>query len=127
MSLFINKPFISHSGRALDWKIDCDALIDDDLATLACVFARRLKWSRVIGIPRGGMRFAAALRPYSTDDEADPLLIVDDVWTTGASMEDMRNRFLTLPVIGAVIFARTPVPNWVHAAFLLTPGSAFAD
>jgi hypothetical protein len=32
--MFKSKPFISHSGLQLDWKIDCDSLTEADLEHL---------------------------------------------------------------------------------------------
>lgn len=59
VSLFDPRPFVSHSGLRLPWKIDCDALSDEDLSALARLVARRIRFGAVIGIPRGGI----ALRP----------------------------------------------------------------
>jgi adenine/guanine phosphoribosyltransferase-like PRPP-binding protein len=50
------------------------------------------------------------------DVESDRLLIVDDVWTTGGSMEEHR---AGRDAIGAVLFARGPVADWVTPLFTL--------
>lgn len=113
MSLFVNQTFVSHSGKVLDFKIDCDALTDADLATLASVIAKRFKFGAVEGVPRGGLRLAEALQPYVTKG---PALIVDDVLTTGASMEQARK---ALTDRGVVIFARGPCPSWITPIFKL--------
>jgi hypothetical protein len=51
-----------------------------------------------------------------------PHLIVDDVLTTGASMEAARAKLWpgSLP-LGVVIFARGPCPDWVWPIFRLDP------
>lgn len=79
--------FKLHSGRKSDFKIDCDALTDEDLAALAKkVSQSHLRFREVIGIPKGGLRFAEALKPYCR--RRGDILIVDDVYTSGGSMRD---------------------------------------
>jgi hypothetical protein len=114
LSLFRMGAFTSHSGIRLQWKIDCDALTDADLHALAFVLSQRLAFSSVVGIPRGGLRLAAALEPFVT---TGPTLIVDDVLTTGRSMDEMRKQHPGS--IGAVIFARGRCPHWIFPIFSL--------
>ncbi|HEV2099314.1 MAG TPA: hypothetical protein VGR45_10355 [Stellaceae bacterium] len=110
--LFKAGEFRAHSGGLLPWKIDCDALSTEELAALAGIVARKIKFGAVIGIPRGGLRFAQQLSRYRKAGEA--ALIVDDVLTTGASMERYRE---SSGDIGVVIFARGPCPDWVRPIF----------
>ncbi|HXJ66869.1 MAG TPA: hypothetical protein VNN79_24190 [Actinomycetota bacterium] len=121
MTLFIPGSFLSHSGLTLPFKIECDALSDDDLATLAKMAGARIAFQSVIGVPRGGLRFAAALEPYAVPyAPALPRLIVDDVLTTGTSITNLwRDLGRGLNVKGLVIFARGPCPFWVEAMFTL--------
>lgn len=123
MSLFVDGEFLSHSGLRLPFKIDCAALTDEDLATLAAETSRRLvRFRYAIGVPRGGVRFASALQRYGTGSALDPVLIVDDVLTTGASMNQIRE--LRGPdTIGVVIFARSQCPEWVTPLFIATPST----
>ena len=114
--LFNRGSFQSHSGLELTWKIECDSLPDSDLEALAELVGKKLKFDRVIGVPRGGLRFAQALRPYSV--AGGPTLLVDDVLTTGRSMTELRGT-IDGPVIGVVIFARGSVPLWVTPIFEL--------
>jgi hypothetical protein len=131
--LFILGTFRSHSGIDLGWKIDADALTDADLATLAKLVADRITFSRVIGIPRGGLRFAAALKPYCATPPISTIpitLVVDDVLTTGRSMEEVKAGIIhsfdsenqpVCQILGVVIFARAVPPYWVRPIFSLAP------
>lgn len=126
--MFITKPFISHSGISLDWKIDCDSLTDADWACMAKVATNGLKFKRVIGIPHGGLKFAEALKPY-TDSKASMILIVDDVLTTGGSMIKMFDKVVQEEyaktkqspyVSGLVLFCRADrYPSWIQSVFYL--------
>ena len=104
--------FTLHSGERSQWKIQCDALTESDIQTVALMLVERLPpFGSVEGVPTGGLRLTAALSGYVT---AGPLLIVDDVATTGDSLEKQRNG---RPAIGAVIFARGVWPTWVTPLF----------
>ncbi len=120
MSLFLQGEFELHSGTITDWKIQCDALDDGDLACLAQLIARYCHpFGTVEGVPRGGLRLAEHCKTHASQG---PLLIVDDVCTTGASLEAQRQeRFAK----GAVIFARGPWPRWVQPLFVLWPPFVF--
>jgi len=112
MSLFQSGAFTLHSGASSDFKIDCDALTDADWAALAAWVAPSLPpFGDVVGVPEGGHAFARALRPYVT---SGPSVLVDDVLTTGASMEQHRT---SDNMRGLVLFARGEPPSWVRAIF----------
>lgn len=114
MSLFVHKQFTSHSGLLLPDKIDCDALTKDDWNSVAAWFAKRLKFGKVVGIPRGGLALAEALEPYKS---FGPVLICDDVLTTGKSMKTMEMKYPG--AIGAVLFSRAKYfPHWITARFI---------
>ena len=107
-----------HGGQQSDWKIECDSLSDNDWKCLAKIATGLLPpFGEVEGVPRGGLLFADALRLYSTHG---PLLIADDVCTTGISLENHR---ADRDVIGVVAFSRGSVPAWVIAVFELTAKS----
>lgn len=113
MTLFVPAAFQAHSGQILRWKIECDTLTDEDWTCLSIILAPHLKaFGPVNGIPRGGLILASLLRPYSTISTT--LLLVDDVLTTGNSMEEARAGRDN--VIGAVAFARGPCPSWITPA-----------
>lgn len=121
MSLFSLGDFVMHSGDVGNWKIECDALTDGDVECLAFMLAERLpNFGWVRGIPRGGLRLEAAMARYVTHG---PVLVVDDVLTTGASMEEAR----TESSIGAVLFARGSCPDWITPLFQLAEIPARAD
>jgi hypothetical protein len=116
--LFQRGNLILHSGQPSWWKIEADSLTDAELSVLAQLLAQRLPpFGRVEGVPRGGLRLAEALAPWVCGE--DRLLICDDVYTTGASMEAHR---AGREAIGAVLFAREPVTqDWITPLFALTP------
>jgi hypothetical protein len=107
-------------GDESDWKIDCDALSAQDWDCLARLVAARAGPFRVaLGVPTGGERLAQALNALRHKD-ARPVLVVDDVLTTGASMADFRALLRPdLEVRGAVVFARGRCPHWVTPLFVL--------
>jgi len=109
MGLFELGNFTLHSGDKSHFLINCDALTDEDWRTLAFSIKKRVKFGAVIGIPEGGMKLAHALSGYVTEG---PTLIVDDVLTTGASMEHARKK-VDGEVLGIVAFARSKCPWWV--------------
>lgn len=128
MSLFQLGHFTLASGDQSNWKIDCDALDDDDWAALAWMLLERLSlpFDQVLGVPRGGEPFAEALNEHVTDG-ANRLLIVDDVWTTGGSMrqftKDLNNELgeATPLYDRAVVFARgAVVPATLIALFRMS-------
>ena len=120
MSLLIERDFVSHSGELLPWKIDCDSLNDEDIETLAAIIGKRYGFKKVIGIPSGGDRLAAALEKYE-DPELWSTLIVDDVMTTGNSMREAREDLGDdNMVMGVVIFSRMlagDCPVWIKPIF----------
>lgn len=114
MTLFRLGRFILHSGAESNFKIDADALTDEDIEAIACILAEKIPpFGRVESIPKGGDRLAEALKPYRV--EHGLTLIVDDVVTTGASFEKKRNGRSN--VVGVAIFARGECPSWVLPLF----------
>lgn len=119
-NLFRRGNFSLASGEKSDFKIDCDALSEEDMGCIAYLLSRAVgPFSMVEGVPKGGLRLAKCMREYTS--ASGPLLIVDDVYTTGGSIL----RFMIAKgwnhkaPIGAVIFARNPPPNWVTPLFSL--------
>ena len=122
MDLFQSVNFKSHSGLNLTWKIEMDALSEQDWFTIKkMIMEITPPFREAVGIPRGGVKLGDLLNEHATGKEGDPICIVDDVLTTGGSMEYFltqyqRNR-RPFTAIGWVVFARTECPPWVKALF----------
>ena len=120
--LFQSVNFKSHSGLDLTWKIEMDALDDLEWQTIArMIMEVTPPFREAVGIPRGGVKLGDMLNEHATGNEGDPICIVDDVLTTGESMEYFltqyqRNR-RPFTAIGWVVFARTLPPLWVTPLF----------
>jgi len=122
MNIFQEVDFKSHSGLDLSWKIECDGVSKKEwkcLTEMIMDYEKR-PFQSAIGIPRGGVVLGSYLNQYSTENPDDPVLIVDDVLTTGGSMEEFkRERMFRNPTkyIGWVVFARGFPPQWCRALF----------
>lgn len=123
-SLFRLGNFTLSSGRTSRWKIDCDALTVEEIDMLAdIVQVVAGSFMRVEGVPQGGLRLAEALRPRCAAAGRLLYLLVDDVLTTGNSMNRLRSRVVDSgaceeeAIRGIVLFARGPCPPWVKAVF----------
>lgn len=132
MSLFNLDDFTLHSGAKSNWKIDCDALSTGDIEALAEMIRQLVgPFREVRGIPCGGLRLEDALKVHrvrhgtiQTVRPAD-LLLVDDVLTTGDSMERAREAALAdgfRDIVGSVLFVRGPRPPWVQPLFQMPRG-----
>ena len=112
-NLFRLGNFKSHSGETLSWKIDCDVLTGEDWECLASMIVDKVGgFGKLEGVPKGGLALVEALKFHRY--RSGPLLIVDDVLTTGRSMKAHR---AGRDAIGAVVFARGPCPSWVIPLF----------
>ena len=120
--LFRSINFKSHSGLNLTWKIEMDVLSDPEWFTIKkMIMEISPPFREAVGIPKGGVKLADLLNECATGNKEDPICIVDDVLTTGSSMEYFleqyqRNR-RPFTAIGWVVFARTQTPDWVNALF----------
>lgn len=110
LSLFQYGAFWLHSGGMSSFKVECDAITAGDWHALAALVSQHTSFSTVEGVPRGGLPFSAVLLRYASGNKTDGLLIVDDVLTTGASMERHRDG---RQAKGIVVFARGTCPAWV--------------
>ncbi len=130
MSLFQLGDFTLHSGAKSRWKIDCDALTDDDWKTLAAMLVERVgRFTCAVGVPRGGLKLAREIGlAFTPSVSNERFLIVDDVLTTGRSMEEMCQKLTGLhsrdahaqgKVIGGVAFARGKCPEWITPIFTM--------
>lgn len=120
--LFQKINFISHAGLPLTWKIECDAISPDEWVALAHIireFEPR-NWRAAVGIPRGGVALGKALDKYGTQNIDDPVLVVDDVYTTGKSFRDyVAENYPNEEVLQWCVFARKPTENAVNALFTM--------
>ena len=110
MNLFISEDFIYPAGLPLTWKVEGDAVSEGDYEALAKIVSEKIKFKDVVGIPRGGIPFENALKQYASNDKNDPLLICDDVYTTGTSMREVYQE----GAIGIVVFVRNEFTvDWI--------------
>ena len=64
----------------------------------------------VYGIPRGGVRLGQMLNEYATGNPEDPVLIVDDVYTTGTSIREfIEENYKGQEIFCWVVFARNRI------------------
>ena len=118
--LFTEQDFIGHSGDELHWKIECDALFPNEWKCIARMIfeIEKRPFQAAIGIPRGGVELGRWLNEYSTQNAEHPYLIIDDVLTTGGSMNEFREKnFKEKESFGWVVFARKQPQPWVNALF----------
>jgi hypothetical protein len=120
MNIFQQVDFKSHAGLDLNWKIECDGVSKKEWKCLAGMILdyEKRPFQSAIGIPRGGVMLGSYLNEYSTQNPNDPYLIVDDVLTTGGSMEVFRKEhFSGKETFAWVVFARGFPPQWCRALF----------
>ncbi len=110
MDLFQKQKFTSHAGIPMEWKIEMDAVSDKEWDCLASMIMdyQKKPFSKVVGIPRGGIKLQNALQKYSSGDASDPWLVVDDVYTTGTSFREFCTTKETMDAYKWVVFARQP-------------------
>lgn len=123
MSLFNFGAFKLHSGKFVDFKIDCDFLSIDDIISVTRMMVGVLnikysiKFKEVYGVPTGGERLARCLKSFTNLDGVYTLL-VDDVWTTGDSLRTfIKDKNIQGPRVGFVIFSRGSLPDNVFSLF----------
>ena len=129
LPIFQTGTFSLHSGSDTWWRINAEGLTDDDLRFFAGKILH-MPWiaqgfDRVIGIDRGGLRLGDMIREMTiginrANTQLHRTLIVDDVLTTGASMEAAKKECKGT-IVGAVMICRSDpstyewhCPHWVH-------------
>ena len=152
MDLFQKVDFKSSAGLDLTWKIECDAISNDEWECIAHMIVERANPFRsAIGVPRGGVKLAEILNEYGTGSYLDPVCIVDDVLTTGKSMEECKIKAIKdeeerisicktfagvtrskaeqdiivngskVDPVGWVVFARYQPAEWITSLFYMAP------
>ena len=128
MSLFQDGNFKSHAGLPLKWKLECDAITEDEWRCLAKIVMeyQERPFYKAVGIPRGGLKFAEAMNEYASGNEEDSIMVCDDVFTTGTSFKEFINENYPMWSAGQgfrwVVFARRPCyehPHHVRALFTM--------
>ena len=121
IDLFQKKIFVSHSGVDLNWKIEMDALSHKEWECIASMIMELTPpFKEAIGIPRGGNILGKLMNKHGTGKREDPICIVDDVLTTGGSMNEFKTKRQwrnPSKYIGWVVFSRSQTPHWVNALF----------
>ena len=125
--LFQKMDFVAHSGKKLTWKIECDAIQSSEWVTIAHIINELEKrpFGEVVGIPRGGVTLGNILQGYATGKDEDPLLIVDDVMTTGGSFKYFAEQYFRnrpyRKFFGWCVFNRgsDDAPAWVTSLFTM--------
>lgn len=119
MTLFQLGKFTLSSGQKSDIKIECDSLTLDDWEGLGYLAWKILycNFSKIIGVPTGGEKFANSLNKYRSP--IGPVLICDDVLTTGRSMQKYKEIYPD--AIGIVAFSRTQkLESWIKVIWTYT-------
>lgn len=130
--LFQTGCYTFNSGIKSPIKVECDKLLDSCIDTLALIGAHQIcHFGKIISVPKGksdspidnAKRLADALQPYARPS-CPTILIVDDVWTTGGSMEACRVDLHSASqrcVVGWVAFAYQKPAPWVTAGLIVSP------
>lgn len=111
--------FVLSSGKKSKFKIEIDSFQDEDWETLAWLASSMIgPFSSVEGVPTGGLKLAEHLQKFV--GITGPHLIVDDILTTGGSMNRTRDRYFTnllknKVTVGVVVIARGECPWWVKS------------
>ena len=102
-------------------EIECDAISPEQWSALATMIMeyQTEPFSKVVGIPRGGLALQYALEPYVTEGDY-PWLVVDDVYTTGTSFREFCTNKHTMFAYKWCVFARKPIPSMEDINALFT-------
>lgn len=125
--------FTFSSGIRSPFKFECDDLSDDEMHAIARVGSHQVcDFGRLVPVPKGksaspidnAKRLAGAMQRYARPD-CGVTLIVDDVWTTGGSMEaccaDVMHQSAGASTVGFVIYAYQQPASWVTSFLTLSP------
>lgn len=122
MDLFQEYNYVGHAGGNLTWKIECDAITDAEWKVLATVLLQYEKrpFRVAVGIPTGATTLGNILNEFATGEPQHPVLVVDDVYTTGTSFREFKKEhYEDEHIIQWVIFARKPTSPDINALFTM--------
>ena len=94
--LFQDGDFTSHAGLPLAWKIECDAITDDEWRCLAKMVMdhQTRPFYKAVGIPRGGLKFAEAMNEYASGNDTNTFGYANDGrFAYDGSIGFIRNNF----------------------------------
>ena len=123
--MFKFKPFKSHAGKPLNWKIECDTLAQEDIDCLADLISMTHSYKNVDHPPTKSanlINLVSKLALRTSPDGDYDYLIVDDILTTGKSMNEIYEHLHighSKKTKGVVIFARSECPHWITPIFQL--------
>jgi hypothetical protein len=122
MTIFRKGEFQLYSGRTAEWNIDCGNLSDEDWECIRDLILERFpNFSKVDYAARSGEKLRDLLTPFSTSGD---ILLVNDVLDIQAFQDRRlwyrtRANYHNKEIIGYVVFAMMPCPNWVRALWQL--------
>ena len=115
--LFREYNYTSHAGLPLTWKLEMEALSTREWSNCARMIMddQTAPFSKVVGIPRGGVPLSDALQKYVSGNPEDPIMVVDDVYTTGTSFKEYcKENYPGVEVIKWCVFARVMAKDLEH-------------
>lgn len=120
MTIFNYGNYTLPSGGRSRWKLDLSELNDEEWVEIADIAIRCLPlFGSVESVPTGGDKLANILHAHRRKDHPN-ILIVEDVITTGQSMELIRDG--RDDAVGLAVFSRmNPPPPWVTPLFYCSP------
>ena len=122
MDLFQEYNYVGHAGGNFTWKIECDALTVKEWQVLANLILHYEKrpFRIAVGIPTGAVELGNLLNQHATGEPHHPVLVVDDVYTTGTSFKEFKEaNYKDEHIIQWVCFARKPTTHDVNALFTM--------
>lgn len=122
----LSPPHRLYSGALSYWKVGCDALTDEELNWFAKMISVVVEPFGVVEyVPTGARRIGEKVEKYALTGHPT-VLIVDDVLTTGNSMESFRRDVQILypnaKIIGATMFNRSGIHiDWINSIWYMNP------
>ena len=113
MNLFQRGDITLHSGGKSDFKIECDALTDEDVETLAYLISKKYKFNMVCGVAEGGLRLEEALRNIEKLKLEHPAYIVGIKRRPKLLINCIETKFVTKNTL--------PIPDYDQDVFKYDP------